>query len=341
MLKYLFPFITAFFLAVFLIILAIWIGKKFKWYGRKSQRHIHSDEVSRMGGLILVIVFNLVILTNPDLFISSELYGFLIGTMMLLIVGCWDDLKEIFWKIQMFIQIAVSILVFILGVRIYCVTNPFFGGMIELDSGLGVIISAGLVVFWIVMVINALNWADGIDGLSGGITFITILTILFLSFRPEVNQPPVAIICSILLGIIAAFLIFNFYPSKILAGTAGSMFMGFSIAVLAIFSGTKIATALLVLAIPIIDFFWVIGERIRRKKSIFIPDRNHLHYKLMELGWSQKKIVLAYWAITAVIAFIALNTRIIGKSVTLALVAVIMVVVLLWINKKISRINPA
>jgi len=141
----------------------------------------------------------------------------------------------------------------------------------------------------------------------------------------------------ILAGSVLGFLVFNFNPSRILAGTSGSMFMGFSLAVLAIFSGTKIATALLVLALPIIDLVWVIGERIRQKKSIFKPDRNHLHYKLLELGWSQSKINALFYFITLIMAAIALNTRILGKSITFLAATLLLVLALAVINNKTKR----
>lgn len=337
--KYLLPFIIAFGLTVFMNFLAIKFSKNISFQNRRSKRHIHNKNISRMGGLIFATVFIAVIFLDRNLFVTPELYGFLLGIGIILIFGLWDDIKEIFWKIQLFFQVAVSVLVFILGIRIYYITNPLTGGILKLDSGIAVIFSVALVIFWIVLVINAINWSDGIDGLSGGITFITAMTIFFLSFRPEVYQPPIAIMCAILMGVILGFLIFNFYPSQILAGTVGSMFMGFSLAVLAIFAGTKIATALLVLSIPIIDFLWVITERIRSGKSIFKSDRNHLHYKLMELGWSQRKVVLVYWLITATISFIALNTRIIGKGVTMLVVVVSMIIILLMINKKIASLK--
>lgn len=334
MTKFLLPFLLSFLITVFLLFVFIYLGQRINWTGRDSKRHIHKPGVSRIGGLAMVIAFNAAIILNPDLFISPELYGFMLGTLILLVAGVWDDIREIFWKIQLFIQTAAAILVFIMGVRIYYITNPLSGNLIFLDSGIGVIISAALAVVWILAVINALNWSDGIDGMAGGITFITSATIFFLSLYPEVNQPPVAIISAVLCGTVLGLLLFNFYPSRVLAGTSGSMFMGFSLAVLAIFAGTKIATSLLVLALPLIDFLWVIGERIRNGRSIFKPDKNHLHYKLMEMGWSQRKIVLTYWFITALIAAIALNTRAIGKSITLLSTGIIMVIILILINKK-------
>lgn len=337
--KYLIPFLTAFVLTVVLIYIFIKIGRKIKWCERKSIRHIHKNGILRIGGLAMVVAFNLAIFFNKNLFITPELYGFMVGTIIFLLMGIWDDIKEIFWKVQLFSQIAIAILIFVIGIRIIFITNPLTGGIIHLDYGWWVVFSAALVIFWIILIVNAVNWIDGIDGLSSGIAFIAAVSMFILSLRPEVNQPPVAILCVILAGVILSFWIFNFYPSKILAGTSGAMFMGFSLAVLAIFSGTKIATALLILVIPIIDFLWVIGERLKNKKSIFKPDKKHLHYKLMELGWSQKKIALSYWAITAAIAAVALNVRAIGKSITLIIAAIIMVSVLIGINKKISILS--
>lgn len=285
----------------------------------------------------MVIAFNLAIIFNEDLVMNPELLGFMLASVILLLVGIRDDISELFWKTQLFFQIAVAILVFILGVRIEYVTNPLGGGVIDLDLSGTVFLSLLLVIFWIVFVINAINWIDGIDGLSAGISLISIGTIFFLSFKPEVNQPPVAIISSIIFGAILAFLIFNFNPARILAGTSGAMFMGLSLAILAIYSGTKIATAILVLAIPITDFVWVIGERVRNKKLIFKPDKNHLHHKLLEIGWSQKKIVGHYYAATLLVAFVALNTRAIGKSVTLLLSVSLMLLFSFLISRKLSR----
>ena len=339
MLKYLAPFLVAFLLTTFFIFVINFVARKINWSERISERHIHKKNIYRVGGIAMVLAFNLSILFNPDLVLTLELVGFMLASVILMVVGIWDDFRELFWKTQLFFQMAVAVFIFIVGVRIYYITNPITGGVINLDLGNTVVIALGLVIFWIVLVTNAINWLDGVDGLSGGITLISLITTFFLTFRPEVNQPPIAIIAAILIGTSLGFLIFNFNPAKVLAGTSGSLFMGLSLAILAIFSGTKIATAVLVLAIPIIDFIWVIGERIKNKKSIFHPDKNHLHHKLLEIGWSQRKIATAYYIITLVIAFVALNTRVIGKSVTLIIFALIMAFVSWWINQKIMKLH--
>jgi UDP-GlcNAc:undecaprenyl-phosphate GlcNAc-1-phosphate transferase len=287
----------------------------------------------------MILAFNLSIFLNKDLFLPPELYGIIIATLLLMVFGTIDDFMELAWKVQLFFQVSIALMVFVIGVRIHAVTNPFLGNIINLESGIGSIFSAVLAIFWIVMVINSMNWLDGIDGLSGGVSFIGALTIFFLSLKPEVNQPPVAIISMILAGSVLGFLVFNFHPSRVLAGTSGAMFMGFLLAAMAIFSGTKIATAIMVMALPIIDFVWVIGERLRSKKSIFKPDKNHLHYKLIELGWSQRKVDFLFYSITALMAVVALNTRAIGKSITFFLAVIIMAGSLIAVNKKIKKLS--
>jgi len=339
MIKFILPFVLTFILTVLLIFVIKFFTSKFKIDQRKSKRHIHRKNILRFGGVAMILAFNLAIIFNSDLVLTVPLFGAMLASVIILIVGVWDDLREIFWKTQLFYQVAVAIIIFIFGVRIYYVTNPLNGGVINIDTGFMIIFSIMLVIFWVVLMINSMNWLDGIDGLSGGVTLIGAITIFCLSLYPDVNQPPVAILAMILAGSALGFLIFNFYPSMILAGTSGSMFMGFALAFLAIFAGTKIATALLVMALPMVDFIWVIGERIKNKKAIFTPDSNHLHHKLMKIGWSQRKIALYYYILTAIIASIALNTRIIGKSLTLIITAIIMVSALIIINKKLNSIS--
>lgn len=287
----------------------------------------------------MILAFNITILLNKDLFITTELYGLMVASLIILIIGIWDDIKEVYWKIQLFFQIAVAILVFVVGIRIYYITNPFTGGMIHLDQGIGILASIFLVIFWVVLITNVVNWLDGIDGLSGGLTFIASLTIFFLSLRPEVNQPPVAIITAIFAGSVLGFLVFNFNPSKAMAGTSGAMFMGFGLAIISIFAGTKVATALLVLSVPIIDCLWVIIERWRKGKSIFQPDKNHLHYRLMDLGWSQRKINAVFFTVAVLISIVALNTRAFGKGIAMIIVIFVMLGAFICVQRKLKSRN--
>ena len=232
-----------------------------------------------------------------------------------------------------FFQVAVTALIFIFGIRITALTNPF-GGVWLLPYGDLILPGFLLLLVWVFLVMNAMNWLDGLDGLCGGVSFITFITIVFLSLKPEVYQPPIAILAIIGAGAVAGFLLFNMYPARILAGTVGSMFLGFLVATLAVIAGTKIATAFLVLSLPIADALFVIWQRLRDGVSIFQPDKRHLHYKLMELGWSERRIAGFFFLVTALIAGIALYTQALGKAVALLLVLGIIFSLLLFVDRK-------
>lgn len=335
---FLLPMLLSFVVAVLILIALIFWSKKEKLTDcRDSSRHLHCKGISRFGGAALIVSFISIVLLDKNLVIDAPLLGLLLASLIILFFGIFDDLKQLSWKKQLFFQIALVFLVYAMGARLHFVSNPF-GGIFLFVGLMGSFLAAAISIVWVVFLTNAINWVDGIDGAAGGITFIGVLTIFFLSLRPEVNQPPITIIAAILLGSLAAFLLLNFHPAKIIAGTSGSIFMGFSLAVLAIFSGAKIATTLLVLTVPIIDALWVVVERWRAGVSIFSPDTRHLHFRLLEMGWSVKKICFFYYAVTGVVAFIALNTHALGKLIAFVVLGFMIFGMLFNIGKKVVRV---
>ncbi|KKQ53615.1 MAG: Glycosyl transferase [Parcubacteria group bacterium GW2011_GWD2_38_11] len=336
---FLIPLLVSFVIAALLLMVLIAAGRKYAVCDtRTCERHLHKQGISRLGGMALIVSFLAAIFLDKQLVISTPLLGVLFASVAILVLGVVDDFRQISWKTQLLLQLIIVVFVYIVGVRLQYVSNPF-GGIFLFQDGVGYVIGLLVSIVWVVFLMNAMNWVDGIDGVSGGVTFIGALTIFFLSLRPEVNQPPVGIIAAVLIGSLVAFILFNFHPAKILAGTSGSMFMGFILAVLAIFAGAKIATTLLMLAIPIIDALWVIGERFSAGDSIFSADKRHLHFKLLELGWSPRKICLFYYGVTALVAVIALNTNALGKAVAFMLISVFMTGVFFAIRRKITLLK--
>jgi UDP-GlcNAc:undecaprenyl-phosphate/decaprenyl-phosphate GlcNAc-1-phosphate transferase len=329
-------FLTSFVVSIFLLTMFIFLNRKY-WpkNRRESDRHIHHPGISRFGGAAIIISFIFALLADKNLVVDSPLSGVLFASAAILIFGIIDDFKELSWKIQLIFQISIVALVYLLGARLAYISNPF-GGMIMFSGTSGYIFGLLVAIVWAVFIMNAINWIDGIDGASGGISIICALAIFFLSLKPEVNQPPIEIITAALVGGILGFLFFNFHPAKILAGTSGAMFMGFILAILAILAGAKIATTLLVLIIPAVDALWVIFQRYRSQRSIFSPDKRHLHFRLLELGWSQQKICLFYYGITALLAVLALNTRAMGKLVVFISFGIIIISILFLIRRKTS-----
>ncbi len=275
---------------------------------RTTSRHVHQMHVSRFGGVAIILSFIVALGVHRFLFFDQIVWALIIGGVAILIFGVIDDIHPLNWKSQLFFQISLVLLTFIAGVRIPYITNPF-GGVIHLDFFGCSVLCVIFMIVWMLFIMNAVNWCDGIDGLAGGVVVIAAGTLFCLSLTPDVMQPPIAIMAIALCGSVVGFLFFNFPPARIFAGTSGSFFMGFVLAVLAISAGAKIGTTLLVLAVPLVDALWVIIVRLRNGRSIFSGDKEHLHFKLMERGWRTTHILFFYYGITLLCAICALMTR--------------------------------
>ncbi len=305
---------------------------------RDGERHIHKRYISRFGGIAIISGFVITLILNKYLVFDHIVWSMLIGGIIILIFGVIDDIKVISWKSQIFIQIAVIILVFIIGVRIEFITNPF-GGVVWLIHNNMSLFSLIFMLLWIGVIMNAINWSDGIDGLAGGIVFIAAITLFIISLQPHVAQPPIAIISIAFAGSIMGFLIFNLPPAKIFAGSSGSFFMGFIIALIAIGAGAKIGATLLVLAVPLIDAMWVVMERFRNGDSIFQGDKKHLHHRLLDYGWNTWSILALYYVITILCAIVAIVTHDIGKFIAFIMFCGIILIAFVALSYKKRKVK--
>ncbi|HLM84234.1 MAG TPA: hypothetical protein VK254_03440, partial [Candidatus Bathyarchaeia archaeon] len=168
------------------------------------------------------------------------------------------------------------------------------------------------------------------------VAFASLAAVFFLSFKPEVNQPAVAILCTIAGGAVLGFLVFNFNPAKILAGTSGAWFFGFVLASLSIFAGAKIATVMTAALIPILDLVRVTWERWRAGQSVFQKDRRHMHYLLIERGINERYIFGIYFFSSILIGILALNLRAMGKVGIIMIVAIIYIIIIKLVNTNFS-----
>src|SRR5262249_38045780 len=158
--------------------------------------------------------------------------------------------------------------------------------------------------FWVVGMMNTINWVDGLDGLAGGVVTITALIMAAISWL--LGQHTTALLCAVLAGATLGFLPLNLHPARLFMGDSGAMFLGLALAVLANVGGAKLATMLLLLGLPIADTARVIMRRVRAGRSPLRFDRSHLHYRLLEGGLSQRQIVLLFYAITALFGGVTL-----------------------------------
>jgi len=341
MFLYLKPFLITLVLSLVLIRVFIKFGDKRKLYDELKENKIHKKNIARFGGVAIIISFLAAVFLDNNLQLDSLKWGIIISSLLILFFGVFDDLKNLSWKKQLLGQIAVVLVMIYAGLSVDYIANPFGGAEFRLDvlkySVFGIeysVLGSLFILFWIIGFMNIMNWLDGLDGLAGGVGLIGAMALFFLSVSDLVNQPPLGIISIILAGAILGFLFFNFYPARIFMGTSGSMFLGFMLAVIAIFSGGKIATALLIMGFPILDAVWVIARRIKNKKSPFQGDKLHLHYQLLELGWSQKKVALFSYSICLLFALSAFAFQTAGKILALAALFILMAVIVFGLEFK-------
>lgn len=323
------PFLAGFGMAVMLLFALDFVIRHFE-----SVENFKENSLRRMGGGVAILAALFAIFSDVNLVITRQIEGFILGSIAIFIFGLWDDMMKLGWRIQLLFQGAIAGALFVFGFRIFSIPIPF-SGQVSLETiPWGALIGFFALVVWVIIIINALNWADGVDGLLPSLSLVAFGTIFLLSLAPHVNQPPIGILSMALFGSIAGLFLFNRFPARFIGGTSGSYFVGFSLASLSILSGTKIATALLVLLIPILDAVWVIIERVRSGQSPFRGDFRHLHYRLRDRGWSDRKIAISHALFALFLGGVALSTGALGKTVSFLFAGSLIVIFLYRVRDK-------
>lgn len=322
--RMLFGFVLA---AGFSLLLTPWVIKLARFVGaidQPGERKAHSHPMPRLGGVAvflscfisfgLVALFDRPLLSGSWIF-SSEggLFGLCLFIVMLL--GFWDDLRSLKPFQKFGVQVLLSSVVYIAGFRVSAVMNPFGGGWLDVHA-----VDYPLTVLWIVGVTNALNLIDGLDGLAAGVATIAAFTILPIALLW--GDTGTAVLAVILAGALIGFLRYNFNPAKIFLGDSGSLFIGFMLAVLSIKSSTKSTTTfalvipILALGLPIMDTLLSMIRRflhsflpseakessiVGRLKTIFSPDKSHIHHRLLARGLSHRTAVLVLYGVSSVL----------------------------------------
>jgi UDP-GlcNAc:undecaprenyl-phosphate/decaprenyl-phosphate GlcNAc-1-phosphate transferase len=274
---------------------------------RPDHRRVNTRPVPRGGGIAIVVAFLIVglgevVLANRNLLIvapipagDGELVALFLGGAAAAAIGAIDDYFDLRARWQLVGQVLLALGAVVLGIHVGGISDPFGPGTIAFAGAY----AAGFTMLWIVGMINSINFIDGLDGLSTGISLIAAVTLGTLSLTTQVGQPFVAILCLTLAGALLGFLRWNFHPASIFIGTSGVMFVGYTLALLAILGTAKVAVALLVLGVPIIDTFWIIVRRLLSGHSPFTPDRGHIHHRLLDVGLSHRQTVLLIYLICA------------------------------------------
>ncbi len=345
--------------AIILTILVRRLAIHFKIIDRPqtNSRHIHQQAVPLLGGLAIFLTFCLILIwvyfspawpvkkfglwevlsAKVNIVHLKQLIGILVAGCLLMIGGWLDDKYHLKPRQQIIWPILACLVVIASGIGINYINNPFGQGYIYFNHWKIELFKINSVPFyftpwadlftfvWLMLLMYSTKLLDGLDGLVSGISVIGGLVILVLSLSTLFFQPDVAVLATIFVAASFGFLLFNFYPAKIFLGEGGSLFAGFMLGTLAIISGSKIATAFLILGFPILDTLWITARRIfKERRSPFIGDKKHLHFRLLETGFSHRGAVIFLWFISLIFGLVALFIRTKGKLLMLLFLIVFM-----------------
>ena len=300
-----------------------------------DDRHIHKKPIPRLGGLAIFYGFIVAVLCFAD--IDRATRGVLIGSVIIVGLGVIDDIFQLKALPKFLVQIIAASVVVCHGLEIHYISNPnIFSEHAYLPFNMW---SAPITILWIVIVTNAVNLIDGLDGLAVGVSSISCVSLLAISLvTKEIN---IAILTAAVAGAAFGFLPYNLHPAKIFMGDTGSTFLGFflgCISVMGLFKSYAVisfAVPLLILGLPIFDTMFAIIRRLLRRQSPMSADREHLHHRLIDMGFSQRQAVLILYIASALLSMSAVVLMMSGTERSIILI--FSVILLVWVGMKLMK----
>lgn len=358
--------ICAFLLAYGLTFIVRALCHRLEWLDRPAERRVHKIPLPRLGGIAIYLAFTgaSLLFYVPGTHTEITIYWLLLAAGLLtVVVYAYDDVSGLRPGAKLLAQTLAALLILgpwnglFHGVLLFTVNNPFGSHLANpalpwyqqptikllIDSqviGWAAIPAILFTWFWTVGMMNTVNWIDGMDGLATGVSGITGLFITIISFM--LGQQSIAVLSAIFTGAVLGFLPHNWHPAKIFMGDSGAMFLGLALAVLSIMGGAKLALALMVLGVPILDVALVIINRIRRGQSPLHYDKTHLHHRLMATGFSVRQICYLLYGLALTFGLMAVSisglqvgaSAHFSKFIGVGLVGVVMVAIIIWVDRR-------
>jgi UDP-GlcNAc:undecaprenyl-phosphate/decaprenyl-phosphate GlcNAc-1-phosphate transferase len=265
-----------------------------------DERKVHTGAIPRLGGIAIFFAVLLSVILFSEM--NIQVRGFLAGAIVIFLTGLTDDLAKMPPTKKLLGELMAAWVATVVGeLHLTSLGNLFGEGAINLHQ-----LSVPFTVFAIVGVINAVNLLDGLDGLAGGVTAISTCAIGLLAYLAGDNN--LAVVCVALLGGVVGFLKFNSYPARIFMGDGGSLFLGYCLAVISVQLAenargrNSVLIPLIILAVPVFDTLYVMATRFFTGKALFLPDRNHIHHRFMDLGLGHKSTVILVYGLSYCLA---------------------------------------
>ncbi len=367
-------FILAFIISLVVAPLIIKIYRKHGWLDNpEDNQHVkktHTQAVPRGGGLVvflgifLAITIFLLIPQETIIYFGSHLkvagadfskqiIGILLGALLLTVVGTLDDIFNLHPIIRLVTGLTASLIVVGSGIGIAYISNPFSSEVIHLNQPQFIfnlfnqthtvwILADVFAVIFIMWNMNIVNWSKGVDGQMPGFVsiasiFLGILSLRFIDDPAQFNTMTLAFIVS---GAFVGLLVWNWYPQKIMPGYGAGSLAGYFLSILAILSGAKVASVLMVLGLPTADAVFTITRRLIAGKSPLWGDRGHMHHKLLDvLKWGRRRIAVFYWFSSFLLGLLSLYLNTTGKLLTMLIVFILVFSFLIWAKLETLKVK--
>jgi UDP-GlcNAc:undecaprenyl-phosphate GlcNAc-1-phosphate transferase len=311
-----------------------------------GQRTIHAGEIPTLGGLAIAAGFfvsqGTVYLAFRQGFpgLAPLLVGLLLGSLVILVLGVYDDVRQASPLAKVLFQIVGAYVLVRFGYSVQYLASPF-GGSLLLGGW-----STPLTILWILVLSNALNLVDGLDGLAAGISVIIGLSLLVTGLR--LGNHTASLFMASLAGVSLGFLPYNFYPARIFMGDTGSLFLGFVFGAASVLGASKSAATvaflipIVALGIPILDTAVAIVRRTSRGRHFYRADKEHIHHKLLGIGFSHPQVVLILCGFSVLLGVLAIalstaDRRVIFWFVVLTVLVCLAALRRLWTQSQNHR----
>lgn len=344
--------VTAFLLALVVTALATPVVRRLAHrYGLYDApdlaRKIHRVPIPRLGGIAIALGFfaplvgllaydnNISRLFTADLRTVTGLFA---GGLAILAVGVYDDVRGLRARHKLMLQLAVAATMWGFGYQIERIGLPWVGSV-----ELGTTVSFFATLAWFAAIMNAVNLIDGLDGLAGGVAFFALGTMYVIASVEPTSNLLTTLYAAALAGAVVGFLFYNFNPATIFMGDCGSLFLGLMLAAVSIQTHAKSSAAIaltvsvVALGLPIVDTFLSILRRMRRGAPVFGADREHIHHRLLALGFTPRQVAFMLYALCFAFGVVAVWAKVRGQDDTRMVLIIVAVVVLLAILNRFFR----
>ncbi len=267
-----------------------------------DERRMHTKPTPRIGGLAIFGGFAISSLVFGTY--TPVLGAVLTGGFLMVVLGILDDVYRLKAWMKLVAQIAIAVVAVLYGIKIEHIT--LFGSLVEFG-----VLSIPITILWIVGLTNAINLLDGLDGLACGVSAIMSITLLGVILIHGDYES--ALLMAILAAACLGFLPFNTNPARIFMGDTGSLFLGYTMAVMSVQGVFKMHTVisfiipLAMFALPLMDTLFAIFRRLRGGESPFSPDRKHLHHKLVDMGFTQREAVRILYSVCGILGLVSIT----------------------------------